>query len=294
MADLLVVSFPTETRAEEVRARLLAMQKEYLIELGDAVVAVKRADGTVKLNQLVSPTAAGAASGAIWGTLIGMIFLMPLVGTAVGAASGALSGKLTDVGINDAFMKDVASSLHSGEAALFLLIRKVTADKVLADVARARAIGAEVVIIRLHVCVEMQTGPTADDRALVNTIARGEAKPELVIIHGPHVPQNVERVNGITTYWSLGNYISGMGVSGRGKYSDPRTLDGLMALVRFTEQPNGSWLVEPWTALLCNALGSRIVYPGITTLATPGISSTLRSQMQACLTRTSAVVSLLK
>lgn len=141
MADLLVVSFPTETRAEEVRARLLAMQKEYLIELGDAVVAVKRADGTVKLNQLVSPTAAGAASGAIWGTLIGMIFLMPLVGTAVGAASGALSGKLTDVGINDAFMKDVASSLHSGEAALFLLIRKVTADKVLAEF---RGVGGKV------------------------------------------------------------------------------------------------------------------------------------------------------
>ena len=141
MADLLVVSFPTETQAEEVRTRLLAMQKEYLIELGDAVVAVKRADGTVKLNQLVSPTAAGAASGAIWGTLIGMIFLMPLVGTAVGAASGALSGKLTDVGINDAFMKDVASSLHSGEAALFLLIRKVTADKVLAEF---RGVGGKV------------------------------------------------------------------------------------------------------------------------------------------------------
>jgi uncharacterized membrane protein len=133
MADLLVVSFPTEAQAEEVRARLLAMQKEFLIELGDAVVAVKRPDGTVKLNQVFNPTAAGAASGALWGTLIGMLFLMPLVGTAVGAASGAIGGKLTDVGINDAFMKDVAASLDAGHAALFLLIRKVTADKVLAE-----------------------------------------------------------------------------------------------------------------------------------------------------------------
>lgn len=133
MADLLVVSFPTEAQAEEVRTRLLAMQKEFLIELGDAVVAVKRPDGTVKLNQVFNPTAAGAASGALWGTLIGMLFLMPLVGTAVGAASGAIGGKLTDVGINDAFMKDVAASLDAGHAALFLLIRKVTADKVLAE-----------------------------------------------------------------------------------------------------------------------------------------------------------------
>ena len=133
MSDLLVISYPSEAQAEEVRSRLLGMQKEYLIELGDAVVAVKRPDGQVKLNQLFSPVTAGAASGALWGTLIGLVVLMPLVGAALGAASGALGGKLTDVGINDAFMRDVAKSLDSGQAALFLLIRKMTTDKVLAE-----------------------------------------------------------------------------------------------------------------------------------------------------------------
>jgi uncharacterized membrane protein len=62
-----------------------------------------------------------------------LIFLMPLAGAAIGAASGALGGALTDVGINDAFMKEVAETLQSGNAALFLLIRKLTTDKVLAD-----------------------------------------------------------------------------------------------------------------------------------------------------------------
>jgi uncharacterized membrane protein len=133
MADLLVISYPTEAQAEEVRARLLGMQKEYLIQLGDAVVAVKNADGRVKLNQLFAPTAAGAASGALWGTLIGFLVLMPLAGAAVGAASGALAGRLSDVGINDNFMRDVAKSLDDGHAALFLLIRKMTADKVMAE-----------------------------------------------------------------------------------------------------------------------------------------------------------------
>lgn len=133
MADLLVISYPTEAQAEEVRARLLGMQKEYLIELGDAVVAVKNADGRVKLNQLFAPTAAGAASGALWGTLIGFLVLMPLAGAAVGAASGALAGRLSDFGINDNFMRDVAKSLDDGHAALFLLIRKMTADKVMAE-----------------------------------------------------------------------------------------------------------------------------------------------------------------
>jgi len=133
MADLLVIEFPTEERAEEVRRRLLEMQKEYLIELGDAVIAVKRPDGNVKLKQLLNPVKAGALSGVIWGSLIGLLFMMPLAGAAVGAASGALGGKLSDFGINDDFMKEAAESLHSGNAALFLLIRKMTTEKVMAE-----------------------------------------------------------------------------------------------------------------------------------------------------------------
>ena len=63
MADLLVIAYPTEAQAEQVRSRLLGMQKEYLIKLGDAVVAVKQPDGQVKLNQLFSP--AGPIDAAV-------------------------------------------------------------------------------------------------------------------------------------------------------------------------------------------------------------------------------------
>jgi uncharacterized membrane protein len=131
MSDLVVIGFPTEAKAEEVRQKLLAMQKDYLIEMSDAVIAVKDAEGRVKLNQLVNTTAAGAVSGAFWGALIGLIFLMPLAGAALGAASGGLSGYLADVGINDKWMKEVAVAIQPGTAALFVLVRKVTADKVL-------------------------------------------------------------------------------------------------------------------------------------------------------------------
>lgn len=131
MSDLVVISFPTEAKAEEVRQKLLGMQKEYLLELGDAVVAAKDAKGNIKLNQMINTTAAGAVGGAFWGTLIGLIFLMPLAGAALGAASGAVGGALTDVGINDKFMKDTAAAIQPGTAALFVLVRKVTANKVL-------------------------------------------------------------------------------------------------------------------------------------------------------------------
>jgi len=131
MSDLVVIAFPTEAKAEEVRQKLLAMQMEYLIELDDAVVAAKDAQGRIKLNQLINTTTAGAVSGTFWGTLIGLIFLMPLVGAAMGAASGALGGALTDIGINDKWMKETAAAIQPGTAALFVLVRKVTADKVL-------------------------------------------------------------------------------------------------------------------------------------------------------------------
>ena len=131
MSDLIVIAFQTEAKAEEVRQKLLTMQKEYLIELGDAVIAVKDAQGRIKLNQLLNTTATGAVSGAFWGSLIGLIFLMPLAGAALGAASGTLGGYLTDVGIDDKWMKTTAAAIQPGTAALFLLVRKVTADKVL-------------------------------------------------------------------------------------------------------------------------------------------------------------------
>ena len=133
MSDLVVIAFPSEAKAEEVRTKILELQKDYLIELGDAAIAVKQPDGSIRLNQPINTTAAGAVSGTFWGTLIGLIFLVPLVGAAIGAASGALGGWLTDVGVNDTFMKEVAESLQPGNAALFLLIRKLTTDKVLED-----------------------------------------------------------------------------------------------------------------------------------------------------------------
>lgn len=131
MSELIAIAFPTEAKAEEVRQKLLAMQKEYLIELDDAVVAVKDSEGHIKLHQAINTTAVGAVSGAFWGSLIGLIFLMPLAGAALGAASGTLSGYLTDLGINDDWMKETAAAVQPGTAALFVLVRKVTGDKVL-------------------------------------------------------------------------------------------------------------------------------------------------------------------
>ena len=131
MSTLVVVGYDNPFTAEEIRLKLQKMQSQYLIDLDDAVVAVKNAKGKVKLHQPVNMTALGAVGGGCWGTLIGMLLLTPIAGLAMGAATGAVSGALRDVGINDAYMTDLADTMKPNTSALFVLVRKSTPDRVL-------------------------------------------------------------------------------------------------------------------------------------------------------------------
>ncbi|WP_028584871.1 DUF1269 domain-containing protein [Desulfogranum mediterraneum] len=133
MSDLVVIGFDDEHTAFAMRAELIKLQKDYLLEMEDVVVVTKGADDKVKLHQAVNLTAAGAAGGTFWGLLLGMLFLNPLAGAAVGAGAGALSGKYTDIGINDQFMKELGETFTPGSSALCVLVRKATPDKVLEE-----------------------------------------------------------------------------------------------------------------------------------------------------------------
>ena len=55
--------------------------------------------------------------------------------------------RLTDAGINDEFMKDAAKSRQPGTAGLFLLVRKMATDEVLADL---KGVGGTVIRTSFH------------------------------------------------------------------------------------------------------------------------------------------------
>ena len=130
MADLVVLGFSDRDKAEAVLRLAGDLSKQELLDLEDAAVAWRTMDGKIHVHQTHSTTGVGAAGGALWGSLFGLLFLMPVFGAAVGAASGAVAGKLTDIGINDAFVKETANALEPGRAALFALIRRSTPDRV--------------------------------------------------------------------------------------------------------------------------------------------------------------------
>ena len=97
MSDLIAIVYPSEQKAEEVRQRLLQLQKEYLIKISDAVIAVKTEAGPVKLNQLVNTT-----SGATTVTITNIVGSnLALVGATAGPVSiGAVTVKLFDQGLH--------------------------------------------------------------------------------------------------------------------------------------------------------------------------------------------------
>ncbi len=134
MSDLIAVAYPDKNTAEQVRDRRLRLTTERVIELEDAVIVDRDEDGKVKLHQVHGPAARGAMGGALWGGLIGFVFLAPLLGMAIGAAAGGASGAMVDVGVNADFMRELGQKLLSGGAALIVLVRKVTPDKVLPQI----------------------------------------------------------------------------------------------------------------------------------------------------------------
>jgi len=125
MATLSVLKFNDPGGADRVLIALEGLQERQMITLEDAaVVSWPQGNKKPKTRQLHG---GGAGWGAFWGFLIGMIFFVPFLGAAVGAMSGSLS----DVGIDDDFIKQVREKVTEGTSALFALTSGTTAlDKV--------------------------------------------------------------------------------------------------------------------------------------------------------------------
>jgi uncharacterized membrane protein len=141
MSDLAVIAYKGEDTADQVLNKVTEMQKEYLVDLEDAGVLIRDKKGKIRIKQSVPLTRIGALGGATWGAwigaLAGLLMLNPLLGfaagAAVGAGAGALSGALSDYGINDEFIKSLGKELEPDASALFVLVRKVTVDRVLPE-----------------------------------------------------------------------------------------------------------------------------------------------------------------
>ncbi len=143
MAELIAITYEGREEANDVRNALTSMSEAKLIDLEDAAVAYKDQNGELQLDQELDETAAGALYGGFWGVLLGLLFsigtggaLAPLVAGAFGASFGALSARLSDFGINEELMRQLASDIDDGKATLFVLARNVTYDELMPRLGR--------------------------------------------------------------------------------------------------------------------------------------------------------------
>lgn len=144
MSDLVCIAFKGRDTADHVLNDLRSMQKAHLVDLEDACVVTRDQEGKLHLKQAVNLVATGAISGgtwgALWGTLVGILFMNPLAGLVTGAAAGAgggaLSGALVDYGIDDDFIRSLGEQICPNSSALFVLLRKVTLDKVMPELGK--------------------------------------------------------------------------------------------------------------------------------------------------------------
>ena len=131
-----MIAYPDEAAVTRARAKLAEAIEAGLIEVEDVVVIVRDEDGTVDVQQGGTGVGAAAVGGAMWGGLIGLIFLAPLLGMAAGALAGGAAWKSTfgEAGVAESFVDDLRRGLAPGSAALVLLVREMSPDKVLPQI----------------------------------------------------------------------------------------------------------------------------------------------------------------
>ena len=165
MSDLIVIGFKDEFKADEVLLDLRKLEREYLIDLEDAVVVIRNKEGKVKIKQTQELVTSGALEGGFWGLLLGLIFFHPML-AIVGVAAGAISGVLTDIGIDDNFIREISNTIESGTSAIFVLARKSTPDKVLDELSKFEG-------------KVLQTSLSKEDEAKLQAVlTKGEADKE--------------------------------------------------------------------------------------------------------------------
>lgn len=134
MSKLVVIAYDTPNKAAEVRGKLRKLQKDQAIDVEEVLVAVKDEDGEVSLLQTYKPVVTGRSNRGFWNTLIGLVLMNPVLGMATARRADAVSGALTEVGVDEDFLKDLTATFQNGSSVLFALVRDASSpEKVLAE-----------------------------------------------------------------------------------------------------------------------------------------------------------------
>ena len=131
MATLTVWKFSSSDGADQAVETLRSLEKQEIVTVVDAAtVSWPQGAKKPRTHQYSDAVGAGALGGMFWGLLFGLIFFVPFIGAALGAAAGAAGGALSDVGIDDDFIRETREKITEGTSALFVMTSGAVLDKV--------------------------------------------------------------------------------------------------------------------------------------------------------------------
>lgn len=124
MSELVVFAFENETGAHEFECELIAAKDDQEIEVSDAAMVVRAADGSARLNHAKNLVGWGSLGGIFWGFIFALVFWGRWWGLSIGGALG-------DLGLDDDFVKNVGDSVGRGHSALLALMNDEMLEGVL-------------------------------------------------------------------------------------------------------------------------------------------------------------------
>ncbi len=131
--ELIASIYVDEDGARTILDGLMRMDRAGTISIADAAMVTKDSNGKLHIREAKDLTAGKAAGrGALVGGALGLFFPPSIIATTlVGGFVGSVWGKLRDTGIKTGEMKDLASGLEPGNAAVLALAEPRHLDSII-------------------------------------------------------------------------------------------------------------------------------------------------------------------
>lgn len=124
--------------------------------------------------------------------------------------------------------------LNTGEPAEPWQVSQLDPAAIITEAERAKAAGADLVIVAMHAGLEYETEPNSDQVDAATAVLASPAI-DLVYGHHAHVVQPMERINGKWAIYGLGNMIAAQ------ETPIDQTHEGLLVRVTFSQADDGGW-----------------------------------------------------
>jgi uncharacterized membrane protein len=122
--EMIAAVYADEDRANVILDMLEQMHRATTINLSDAALVTKDAEGKLQIKETREVTGKkGFKRGAIAAGVFGLIFPPSLIASAIaGGVVGGAWGKLRDTGIKSSSMNELGEKLEAGKAAVVALV----------------------------------------------------------------------------------------------------------------------------------------------------------------------------